>query len=534
MATLASPVELPTSRNSYQYVGYGDDIKNPQWIPILRKTESQCDPSQEKELSPYTGASFSPIPTYTADSPDQRPKPSSIHSYSRSSVAPETVEFDAISPPPPVPLPPLPPIPQESSKPTNIELPATRPTSRYYEKTHITGMSGDATVTSTDTETTVDMSRTESNAGTSTTTDDAPSQQAPVAVKDETPVRPPPAVEEEAPSLYPRSTRSSYSSSKKYSIGPPTSKFNRKPAPALPSRITSLQSEANASLATPIWKTTPGHSRSQTPAPSPRLATAQQEQPLNLSSSPATSPKKASSIKPTSSNASLASRSSSDNSPPPAVSTSTPGTQRPIHLPQKSTASAKSQQTKSDLKGLAPSLPPAITMQQKGRDGVAAQPEQTPVIEKPENARIERPETARLAPQPRLGPSSGISSFMTANDTVIFRRFDEVHVQLLLCLQDEITQLERELMRLETAVLTRSERDIERSRVMKELRKVVAEYGKSYPLDAQSASPRATTDLSKTTSSLPGVRCRRAKHPKRHNKVYERGWRDLRQARARR
>ena len=66
---------------------------------------------------------------------------------------------------------------------------------------------------------------------------------------------------------------------------------------------------------------------------------------------------------------------------------------------------------------------------------------------------------------------------MTANDTVIFRRFDEVHVQLLLCLQDEITQLERELMRLESAIMTRSDRDIERNRVIRELRKVVAEYG---------------------------------------------------------
>lgn len=67
---------------------------------------------------------------------------------------------------------------------------------------------------------------------------------------------------------------------------------------------------------------------------------------------------------------------------------------------------------------------------------------------------------------------------MTVNDTVIFRRFDEVHVQLLLCLQDEIAQLEREMIKLESAVMTRSDRDIERSKVIRELRKVVAEYGK--------------------------------------------------------
>ena len=108
-------------------------------------------------------------------------------------------------------------------------------------------------------------------------------------------------------------------------------------------------------------------------------------------------------------------------------------------------------------------------MEQESDESSSKKREPTPVTEKPE--------TARLAPQPRPLPGSGISSFMTANDTVIFRRFDEVHVQLLLSLQDEITQLERELMRLESAIMTRSDRDIERNRVIRELRKVVAEYG---------------------------------------------------------
>ena len=41
-----------------------------------------------------------------------------------------------------------------------------------------------------------------------------------------------------------------------------------------------------------------------------------------------------------------------------------------------------------------------------------------------------------------------MASFMTNTSTMVFRRFDDVHVKLLLCLQDEIGQLERELMRL--------------------------------------------------------------------------------------
>ena len=154
----------------------------------------------------------------------------------------------------------------------------------------------------------------------------------------------------------------------------------------------------------------------------------------------------------------------------------------------------KSQQAKPNSKSLPLSLPPAIAIDQEKGDRVAEQPEPTPVIEKPEKARIEKHEAARLTPQPRAGPGTGISSFMTANDTVIFRRFDEVHVQLLLCLQDEITQLERQLMKLESAVMTRADRDMERSRVIRELRKVVAEYGRSRRLNVHISLSRATTD----------------------------------------
>jgi hypothetical protein len=478
MATLASPVELPTSRNSYQHVETDGDIKDPQWIPVLRKLESQYDPLQEKELSPYTGATFSPMPTYSGDSPQQAPKPSSIHSYSRSSVAPETVELEATSPPPPVPLPPIPPIPPQTHRHMNFELPATRPTSRYFEKAHITGLSGDATLASTDTETTGDMSRSESNAGTSTTTNDAASVQTPAPVKDETPVQAPPIPKEETPSLYPQSARSSYSSTKKYSIGPPTSKFNRKAAPALPTRVTSLQHEANGPPTAISSKNTPAHSRSPTPAASPRLEVTQ-PQPVNLKPSPSKASKKAPSLRLMPSNASFASHSSSENPAPVGPSTPTQETQRPKHSPPKFTPRVEPPQAKFETKTLTSSLPPAIAVEQESGESLVENKEPLPVIEKSETESIRKPKTARLAPQTRPGPSSGISSFMTANDTVIFRRFDEVHVQLLLCLQDEITQLERELMRLESAIMTRSDRDIERSRAIRELRKVVAEYGKS-------------------------------------------------------
>jgi hypothetical protein len=474
MATVALPVELPTSRDSFQHVETADDIKNPHWIPILRKLESQYGPSQEKELSPYAGAPFSPPPPSMEDSPRRGTKSASVHSYSRSSVAPETVEREVASTPPPEPIPPLPSRPPQTHRQMNFELPATRPTSQYFERTAIQRTSADATMASTDTETTENMSRSESNAGTASTTDDA-SVQAPAVVKDEVPVPAPPPVKDETPSLHPRSTRSSFSSTKKYSIGPPTSKFNRKTVHALPPRITSLQSGATGPANVLPAKDIPAHSRAPTPAASPRLA-ASPPLPGNVKRPLSEASNKAPSLRPTPSKTSLASHSSTDNSPPNPVPTSPEEAKEPSDIPQKSGASVGSQNAKSSPKAVTPT---AMSTKQESSESVSEKREPTPVTEQPEITKIEKPETARLAPQPRPLPSSGISSFMTAKDTVIFRRFDEVHVQLLLCLQGEITQLEGELMGLESASMTRSDRDSERSRVFRELRKVVAEYGES-------------------------------------------------------
>ena len=69
---------------------------------------------------------------------------------------------------------------------------------------------------------------------------------------------------------------------------------------------------------------------------------------------------------------------------------------------------------------------------------------------------------------------------MTEKNTVVFRRFDDVHVRLLLCLQDEISQLEKELLKLDspTSALNPSDKMSQKTKVLRELRKVVSEYGK--------------------------------------------------------
>jgi hypothetical protein len=72
---------------------------------------------------------------------------------------------------------------------------------------------------------------------------------------------------------------------------------------------------------------------------------------------------------------------------------------------------------------------------------------------------------------------SQMANFMTTTQTMIFRRFDDVHVQLLLCLQDEISDLERRLNELDGTGTSRNDQPMERMQILRELRKVVGEYG---------------------------------------------------------
>ena len=96
----------------------------------------------------------------------------------------------------------------------------------------------------------------------------------------------------------------------------------------------------------------------------------------------------------------------------------------------------------------------------------------------PYHSIIQQPPAAHL-PSTSISSHVEMASFMTSTSTVIFRRFDDVHVKLLLCLQDEISQLERELMRLDGAAAAPAGVDkmVARGKVMRELRRVVGEYG---------------------------------------------------------
>lgn len=71
-----------------------------------------------------------------------------------------------------------------------------------------------------------------------------------------------------------------------------------------------------------------------------------------------------------------------------------------------------------------------------------------------------------------------MAEFMTTNKTTVFRRFDEIHVRLLLQLQDEITALERALKKIEDAGSSSPEQSANKASILRDLRKILAEYGK--------------------------------------------------------
>ena len=117
-----------------------------------------------------------------------------------------------------------------------------------------------------------------------------------------------------------------------------------------------------------------------------------------------------------------------------------------------------------------PQLPPeAFTANNSRRQSVRT-------INRPAESHIA---SASIVSIPRPSDHAEMADFMSRKSTVIFRRFDDVHVKLLLCLQDEISGLEEQLFALEQDAHENSiDRPGQKMRVMRELRRVVAEYGK--------------------------------------------------------
>jgi hypothetical protein len=177
----------------------------------------------------------------------------------------------------------------------------------------------------------------------------------------------------------------------------------------------------------------------------------------------------------------------------------------PSHVSLQSQARSRANSTSDEDAGVRPKPPSVRHKPRKSTDSRVGTPRSTiydaqtptpaptaPLPELPPEART-RPTTRdgpkTIQPPPEAHIASHVSSsraaehrrmasFMSTKSTVVFRRFDDVHVKLLLCLQDEIAGLEKDLLDLDSGVPVTGDKNMQRMTIMRELRRVVGEYGK--------------------------------------------------------
>ncbi|KIV85235.1 hypothetical protein PV11_00958 [Exophiala sideris] len=480
MAAVMAPIELPAGRRSYHNTSPIADIHDPNWIPVLDSTTFKPSlPLLDKEGSITTLGSFSLFPAQS------KPQSALSHKYSKSSMAPESVSSDS-----------------RSQSPSHVEPLPSIGVSFLSNQSGTFGhrpgqASGSGSVeekisVSADTPAGDILSRT--NAAENSNTAQKPS------------LRP----DQSDGYTIDSQTRPSTASSRKTSVLPPTSKYNRKPVP---------------SMTAPAERPSFVPNLPQTPHESPRLPpTAPVAVPPILSAQTLASPKVRPIVPPP-----------EPESVPrvqPAKSTASERRQRALHSHPSNLSLRTRRSSSSDDAELAPSKPPSIRQKpRKSTDSRTTTPRSTiyegqmptspapttPLPELPPEAR--RPptrdnastkSTPALLDEPFLPPTSnlrpsehaGMASFMTEKNTIVFRRFDDVHVRLLLCLQDEISQLEKELAKLESPTSSNggsAEKMSQKMKVMRELRKVVSEYDTMFmtwnKMQANKITESTTRDL---------------------------------------
>ena len=475
MAAVAAPVELPTGRRSYYNISTPIDIHDPNWIPVLDGSsyKPQLSPTEKEVFTPQLPATFSLFPS---PSSSPKPRPAFSHNYTKSSLAPESVtsETDSRSQSPQDSIEPLPSIPSSFQSSYN----ATKGHNRQA------------------TSTTTGSNEEKMSVSIETQGDSAPSTEDPENVSvldDRASSRQSQPMEQIVESMVAPSIRSSMTSMKKSTV--PTSKYNRKPVASIterPSLVPSLP---------------------QTPQESPRLGpsipapstTAVPTQPL-------TSPKLPPFELPQYPDRSASLQANLQS----AKSTASERRQRALHSHPSNVSLRSQRNSSSDDAEIVPKPPSVRSKPRKSTDSRATTPRSTiyesptpaptaPLPQLPPEAHMQsrRPSTTRdnrpqqstlplpmeeIMPPPissfRPYDHSRVASFMTEKNTVVLRRFDDVHARLLLSLQDEISQLEQELVNLEspTSSGSASEKILAKTRILRELRKVVAEYGKLSPM----------------------------------------------------
>jgi hypothetical protein len=483
MATEVAPVELPTGRRSYYNTGTPIDIHDPNWIPVLDNAvyKPQLSPTEKEVFSGPLPATFSLFPSQPVHtSPKQpantspKPRPGFSHNYTKSSLAPESVGSDSDS--------------RSQSPQDSIEPLPSIPSSFQVAQDGSRGHQRQATATTAASNEEKISVSTEAQADVSGGTSVEEAENASV-VDDRAESRQSQPMDQIAESVVSPSIRSSLASTTKKAGVVPTSKYNRKP----------VGSMANI-------RPSPVPSAPQTPHESPRLAAAATFLPEPV---PVAQPLPSPRLPPFE----LPQYPERDSSRLHAAkSTASERRQRALHSHPSNVSLRSNRNSSSDDAEIVPKPPSVRSKSRKSTDSRAATPRSTiydsqfptpapttPLPQLPPEAHIQarRPstrDTSRQRPQqlpadePLPSPAiasfqinhARVASYMTEKNTIVLRRFDDVHARLLLSLQEEIAQLEQELEKLENPESpgNPSEKILAKARVLRELRKVVAEYGK--------------------------------------------------------
>ena len=467
---MAAPIELDVKRNSYWNPDTVIDIKNPRWIPVLGSVQTPEEAMGEKEALPTSNSTNLKKSTQSPSPANPQPPKHKTHTYSKSSSAPETI----VRPEASSPLPPLPPslagvaVDKSTSVAASIPLPPTTDSSTSNNSPRA-------------------ITRTVSN-------------------EDLTPQAFGPNTSEDVTTPRPNATSSALK--KQHYITPPTSRYNRKPAsaksgqPPLQSPTESISQSAVADERYILPHPVPQH-QSDSLAPgapgeprTPSFSAAQRE----LSPPPqsgAGSPLLSVSASPPFQDSPT---SETYNIPPPTTLPPDPPVSA-ISLPTVDENEAESTPILPAFSQATPChehhpqcqmhpnqrhLQSVPNQQESDQSAQAAIRKQSRSEPRPSFSQKQYSAEAQQADQSRSVGYAGLVSFMTENDAIIFRRFDDVHMRLLLFLQNEIAQLEIKLKRLDEINKEmdgmhdgslRGDSADERMKVMLRLRGTVRDYG---------------------------------------------------------
>lgn len=433
MAAAGYAIELPTNRQSRFFDTPTPDVHDPNYIPVLNGIDPKVD---------FSTPSFYALPSIPKPHKDQA---QTSLKRTKSDAAPEIV------------------VRNHDAHPVPSQRSTTSPQATAHEIGSSHTITKDDGNPETQSEDTTATSSTPSTVGTTSMLEEQiytiPGNTAPKPEEIQFPA-------------VPVSARSSMSFSRKSTV--PTSRYNKKSLPSIPSiPTTALLNRTPTPLASqrsspePVQTQSVATSPRQVPIPPPIEHSPSLSSPRLHAAKSTASERRARALHSHPSKMSLKSKANlvlDETDEAPLVAST--DTRRSASRTRSHSIASSHQPTPAPDAPL-PDLPPHA--------------KRSPTREKP----IEKPPLAHITssslPPDWLKTSQNehveMAEFMATRKTTVFRRFDDVHVRLLLHLQDEISALETELLKLEDAGPERPDKIIGKTNIMQELRKALVEYG---------------------------------------------------------